>query len=92
MLNAGFVGYAPQFMEGTMSTDLGFTFKKRKGEYQIFQNGKKAMTLRGHRASKFHDEVAFGNFNSQQQTMARLTGNYKHGNERVAKYHPRNCR
>ena len=75
-----------------MSTDLGFTFKKRRGEYQIFHKGEKAMTLRGHRASKFNYEVEFGDFDSQQQAMARLTGNYKHGNERVAKNHPRNRR
>jgi len=27
-----------------------------------------------------------------QQSMARLTGNYKHGNERTASTHPRNRR
>jgi len=29
-------------------------------------------------------------FIDQQQLMARLTGNYKRGNEKTAKTHPRN--
>ncbi len=33
-----------------------------------------------------------GEFAEQQQAMARLTGNYKRGNERTAKNHPRNRR
>lgn len=72
------------------SEDLGFTFRLTQGEYAIFHKGKKATTLRGNKAVDFGFDVAEMSFAEQQQLMARLTGNYKHGNERTAKNHPRN--
>lgn len=57
------------------------------GEVRITHHGRRAATLRGRRAADFLDEVQEGD---PQQLMARLTGNYKHGNERVARNHPRN--
>jgi len=72
---------------------LGFTFvETKKGEVLIKRHGKRATTLRGHRARAFLEDIAFLTFDEQQQMMARLTGNYKRGNERVAKNHPRNAR
>lgn len=73
-----------------MSQDLGFTYKEKQDEFHIFHCGKKAAVLRGMKAVEFREEVAEGDFASQQQAMARLTGNYKRGNERQAKNHPRN--
>ncbi len=75
-----------------MPEDLGFTFIERNNEFQIFHHGKKATTLRGQKAADFRDEVESSDFAAQQQLMARLTGNYKHGNERQARNHPRNRR
>jgi hypothetical protein len=43
--------------------------------------------LRGRRAQEFLDNVVSGD---PQELMARVTGNYKHGNERQARIHPRN--
>jgi hypothetical protein len=57
------------------------------GDVQIFHHGTLATTLRGRRAVDFLDDVEAGD---EQQLMARLTGNYKRGNERVARNHPRN--
>ena len=72
--------------------DLGFTWKTRKsGEVQVFHRGKLATTLRGAKASDFLDMVADGDTQAVQQEAARLTGNYKRGNERLAKGHPRNA-
>ena len=45
--------------------------------------------LRGPRAAGFVDEVEGGD---AQGVMARWTGNYKRGNERAARDHPRNRR
>jgi len=53
-------------------------------------HGKRATTLRGHQARAFLEDIECLTFGEQQQAMARLTGNYKRGNERVAKNHPRN--
>ncbi|MGJ8527789.1 hypothetical protein [Maritalea sp.] len=74
-----------------MSDDLGFTFRARKnGEVKINHNGRLATTLRGDAASDFIEEMSDCAFIDQQQVMARITGNYKRGNERLAKSHPRN--
>jgi len=70
--------------------DLGFTFRVHNGEYTILRRGKRATTLRGQRAAEFSYDVSEMNFAELQQLMARLTGNYKHGNERTARNHPRN--
>lgn len=54
---------------------------------RITHHGKPAATLRGRRAADFLEDVDAGD---PQELMARLTGNYKHGNERTARQHPRN--
>lgn len=72
-------------------SDLGFTWEARKtGEVKIFHHGKLASTLRGAKASDFLDLANSGDSNMIQQELARVTGNYKRGNERLAKDHPRN--
>ncbi|MDZ7670633.1 MAG: hypothetical protein U5Q16_14870 [Gammaproteobacteria bacterium] len=58
----------------------------------IFHKGKKATTLRGSRAADFKYDLERLSASDLQQLMARLTGNYKHGNERAARNHPRNRR
>ena len=76
-----------------ISGDLGFTFRlKKSGEVEVLHRGKLASTLRGTDALDFITEVESGEFADGQQLMARLTGNYKHGNERTASNHPRNRR
>lgn len=71
--------------------DLGFTFRARKdGEVEILHHGRRAATLRGATALDFLATAAAGGEAELQQAMARLTGNYKRGNERTAAAHPRN--
>jgi len=66
----------------------GFAFDVRRGgEVVITHHGKQATVLRGSRASEFVAEVENG---VDQEVMARWTGNYKRGNERAARQHPRN--
>ena len=75
-----------------MSTqDLGFTYKETKaGDVIIYHHQKQATILRGARAQKMIIDLEASSFEKQQQLMARLTGNYKRGNEKKAKSHPRN--
>ncbi|SNT36349.1 hypothetical protein SAMN05421812_10531 [Asanoa hainanensis] len=54
----------------------------------IFHHGRAATTLRGGRAAEFLAEVDA----DPQGVMARWTGNYRRGNERMGKNHPRNRR
>jgi hypothetical protein len=76
----------------TSNEDLGFTFNEKSGEFTIFHGSIKATTLRGSKAADFKSDVEELSFSDLQQLMARLTGNYKHGNEKVARNHPRNKR
>ena len=74
-----------------MDSDLGFSvLERRNGEVCILHRGRVAATLRGAKAVEFLDEIAQGSEADGQQLMARLTGNYKRGNERQAQAHPRN--
>ena len=66
----------------------GFTWSRRKnGDVVIFHHGRVATTLRGGRADEFVEHVVD---EDEQELMARLTGNYKRGNERDSQRHPRN--
>ncbi len=57
------------------------------GRVRIFHHGRLATTLRGMRAQAFVVDVGT---EDPQLLMARLTGNYRRGNERVARQHRRN--
>lgn len=66
----------------------GFAYRERgDGSVVITHNERHATTLRSGRAGQFLSEVAAGD---PQEVMARWTGNYKRGNERMARSHPRN--
>lgn len=70
-----------------MGVAEGFDYTVRAdGSVVITHHGKVATMVRGGRAQEFLDEVG----DDPQGVMARWTGNYKHGNERVARLHPRN--
>lgn len=65
----------------------GFTYVQRGNEVVISHRGRPATTLRGQRALDFLEDVEQ---EDPQELMARLTGNYRRGNERQARNHPRN--
>jgi hypothetical protein len=74
-----------------MTDDLGFTHRRRKdGAVEILHHGRLASTLRGADATHFLARVPRMTANEAQQSMASLTGQYKHGNEGAAAAHPRN--
>lgn len=57
----------------------GFSYEANRDAVVIFHHGRRATTLRGNAAAKFLSAVDRGD---EQLFMARMTGNYKHGNER----------
>ena len=72
--------------------DLGFNFRQSgKGEVTITHHGRHATTLRKDKAKWFLEDMESLDVTAQQQEMARITGNYRRGNERLAKKHPRNA-
>lgn len=75
------------------SDDLGFSHRRRKnGDVELLHHGRLAATLRGAAAADFLAEIGDGRSSAAQQLMARLTGNYRRGNEGLAAAHPRNRR
>lgn len=72
-----------------MPAPHGFEHLVRGDEVVILHHGRRATTLRGAKAADFLERVESEN---PQRLMARVTGAYKHGNERAAKQHPRNQR
>jgi len=65
----------------------GFEYQLRGADVVVTHHGRPAATLRGAAAAQFLTQVERGN---PQQVMARVTGQYRHGNERAGKDHPRN--
>ena len=70
-----------------MPAPEGFDHTARGDEVVITHHGAKAAVLRGARAADFLVDVER---QDPQELMARLTGNYRRGNERTARNHPRN--
>ncbi|MFD8688665.1 hypothetical protein [Streptomyces sp. NPDC059651] len=71
-----------------MPAPSGFSYEARNdGTVVITHRDRKATTLRGDRAARFVAEAEAGD---AQAVMARWTGAYKFGNERMARNHPRN--
>ena len=71
-----------------MGGDLGFSYEVRKsGDVAVSRAGKVVTVLRGAAAERFVVDVGAGD---PQQVMARVTGNYRRGNERTAARHQRN--
>jgi len=67
-----------------------FEYRVRKdGDVVIHHHGRQATVLRGDAATRFLADVER---KDPQALMARLTGNYRRGNERTAAAHPRNHR
>ena len=59
------------------------------GSVSISHRGRAVTAVRGVRAAAFLAEVEQ---DDPQEVMARWTGQYRRGNERTAKNHPRNAR
>jgi hypothetical protein len=71
--------------------NLGFGYRVTKsGGLLIMRNGKLLSTVSGSKAETLIGQLNALAFAEQQQFLARQTGNYKRGNERQSKNHPRN--
>ena len=76
-----------------MSSTLpnGFSFSVRKsGEVEALHHGRQAALLRAGNAVSFFAKAQGANDQVLQHLMARVTGNYKRGNERAASEHESN--
>jgi hypothetical protein len=65
--------------------DLGFSFRATaKGAVHISRGGREVVILRGRAASDFLAKAQGASMDAVQQLCAKVTGNYKKGNESVA--------
>ena len=63
-----------------------FSYRATKsGLVQISYNGKTVTTLSGRDSSRFLSRVESGDSKNAQLVMAKATGHFKHGSERVSK-------
>ena len=62
----------------------------KKGLVQITYNGKVVFTLNGQNSSRFLAKLSAADSQSAQLTMAKVTGHFKHGSERVSNNRSRN--
>ena len=77
--------------EAKHAAPSGFVYRVRKsGDVVVSYHGREAAVLRGTAAASFLSQIARCGEEEAQQLMARLTGNYKRGNEGHAKMHRRN--
>ena len=73
------------------SGDLAFSFRVgSNGDVSVLRHARVVTILRAALAREFLADVDGAPFEARQQSMARVTGNYKRGNERRAINHPRN--
>jgi hypothetical protein len=76
---------------GVKAGELGFTYRSRKdGSVEVLHHDRLASTLRGRDAASFIGKVDALSQTDAQRLMARVTGNYKRGNERSSGGHQRN--
>ncbi len=60
-----------------------FSYRATKdGKIFLFWHGKQVMLLKGPKAQKFLEDVSNADQKEAQLVMAKITGNFKHGNER----------
>ena len=84
---------APSPLAADPAAPEAFTFRLRKSaDVEVLHHGRVVTVLRGADAAAFLARVRAGDAYSAQKHMARITGNYRRGNERLASGHPRNRR
>ncbi len=72
----------------TSIDDVAFAYGSRKsGEVEISYHGRPVTTLRGEAAAKFTARIRGVDSRQAQHLMARVTGNFRRGNERRRKGH-----
>jgi hypothetical protein len=71
--------------ERTDETAEQFSYRASKdGKVFVAWHGKTVTTLKGEAARRFLSRIEAANPHEAQQIMARVTGNFKRGNERLA--------
>ncbi len=63
--------------------DRPFSYRETKdGKVLLYHGGKQVMTLKGAKAAAFRSRISGLDEMGKQMAMAKITGNFKRGNER----------
>lgn len=77
---------------GTPASDLGFSYRASKeGTVRILRHGKEVTVLRGNAALRFLGKAEGATDPAVQMLCAKVTGNYKRGNERSDQSNPKDA-
>ncbi|MCC5896011.1 MAG: hypothetical protein JJU16_11150 [Alkalibacterium sp.] len=69
-----------------LTDNQAFTYKIRKGnKVFIYYYGKQIMILTQQRALQLIEDLEYADAEEEQYLLARITGNFKRGNERESK-------
>lgn len=69
-----------------LTDNQAFTYKIRKGnKVFIYYYGKRIMILTQQRALQLIEDLEYADAEEEQYLLARITGNFKRGNERESK-------
>lgn len=66
---------------GRLDDDI-FSYRATKDKVLIYWHNKQVMILKGRPAARFLNRIAGLEGKAAQLVMAKITGNFKHGNER----------
>ncbi len=66
-----------------------FSYQLTKAGVTLCYRGRRVTLLRGRKAADFAARITDLNVEAQQLLMAKLTGNFKRGNERTGRDHGR---
>ncbi len=78
-------------MRATHLTDLPFTYTTRKdGSIVVSHEGRSVMVVTGAEATRLARKLADASVEEVQMALAKITSNFKRGNERIAANHLRN--
>lgn len=75
-----------------MITNLGFSYEIAGQFVTFYRHGQKIRQIKGLERQKFLEYTQKHSKEKIQIQIAKLTGNYKRGNERKARNHPRNIK
>jgi len=76
----------PIDIRGVLNEDI-FSYKITKdGKVFISYHSRQVTTLSGHKASDFISKITDADGKKAQLIMAKATGNFKHGNEKLFKH------
>lgn len=72
-----------------MLKEYPFSYRESKEKVLVYFNNKMIMTVAGKNAAKLMAKLSSADDFQEQLILAKITGNFKHGNEKMGKSSPK---